>query len=387
MTRRQFHFQTLLYLILISISIHSVEADDNIDTRPAQITFFYPLGTNGMDAANIINNFSVNMLWGISAGVQGAEFGGLLNYTNGPVRGAQFAGLSNIGISQLKGAQFAGLLNTSSSEINGVQAAGFMNMAGKHSDLNDQETNLSQGAQFAGFLNINTNKLNGIQTAGFMNIQSDSIHGMQVAGFMNMSTSNVQGVQLAGFLNMAKNVKGVQIGVINISDSIESGIPIGLINIVRNGYRVTEVETNNNFYTSASYKMGVKRFYSIFSIGFKSQNNKQIWAPGFGVGTYFDLGSGAGLNIDAITYHVNEDDWWTNKLNELNTLKLNGSYQLFDHLSIYGGVSVNVLVSQIKDNEGNPGGGLIKTPNAFYDEIHKNTHVAIFPGWNVGLRF
>lgn len=364
---------------------HSKAQDEDQRIAPAQITFVTPLGTNGAASANTINHFSLNLLWGASAGVLGFEAGGLLNQTFGGVHGMQVGGLGNITSGTLTGMQVGGLLNTSSSRLLGAQVAGLLNISSAKTGGNEE--NFSSGAQLSGLININQNRMKGVQSAGLLNQQSASFEGLQVAGLMNNSEEHFKGVQIAGLLNKVKILSGVQIGIINIADTIEKGIPIGILNIVKDGYSAFEVETSESFYGSINYKLGVQRFYSIFSVAYKEQDGMPFWAPGFGFGTFIPISQKAGINIDAISYHVNEDEWWTNYQNQLNKLKINGSWHFGRRMAVYGGVSVNVFVTEVKSDEGNLRGSAFKTPNSFFNEVHKDTRVIIYPGINAGIRF
>lgn len=337
---------------------------------PAQITFFYPIGTHGIASDSIPYHFSLNMLWGFTGGIKGAELGGLFNKTNGTVTGAQFGGLGNFVAGNVTGGQFAGLINAASS-FKGIQMGGLINKVEDKEGSSLEETPRNIG----------------VQAAGLYNLQANSMKGVQI-GLININREHIQGAQIAGLLNKTKTISGVQFGLINIADTVKKGVPIGLINIVKHGsYSAIEVEYNESFHANISYKLGVKRFYSIITVAFKEQNGKEFWAPGYGFGTYFPVANNTGINIDAISYHINEGEWWTNEENRLNKLKINCSFQLAPRLSLFGGFSVNVLVSGMKDEEGSPQGSDFKTPNSFYDKVNTNTHITIYPGLNAGIRF
>ena len=49
--------------------------------------------------------------------------------------------------------------------------------------------------------------------------------------------------------------------------------------------------------------------------------------------------------------------------------------------------SLNVTVSGVKDSEGQLEGMVIDPPVTFYNEIHNNTQVMVYPGLNFGLQF
>lgn len=368
------HFKIIIILLAIFswLSIPNIlkaQDDAQSPTAPAQVTFFYPLGTAGKSSVLSSYHFSLNMLWGITGGINDAEIGGLLNQTKGAVVGAQFGGLGNLVSDKVSGAQFSGVINTSTA-LQGAQFGGLVNLV--HSD-DAIENELAED--------------DGLQVAGILNLHENSLKGAQMA-LINITKNNIKGAQIGGLFNKASTVSGVQIGLINMADTVEKGVQIGLLNLVKHGmYTAMEIESNESFYANATYKLGTQKFYSIISLGFKTQNQTEIWAPGFGFGTYFPIGNITGINIDALTYHVNEGEWWTNKENSLHKLKINCSFQVAPKVALFGGFSMNLSVSAIKDAEGTPTGSMLKTPGNFYEKTNANTHLKLYPGFNAGIRF
>src|SRR5690606_28506347 len=160
------------------------------------IAFITPLGTNGTSSGQTINNFSYNILYGASAGVKGAELGGLANKTNGQVIGGQFAGLGNFSSGNVRGAQVAGIVNTSST-LNGFQSAGLINISRRDAVSANDAPQISNGWQTSGIGNINQSSLQGVQAAGIFNINADSLKGTQIAGLVN-SSKQIRGAQISG---------------------------------------------------------------------------------------------------------------------------------------------------------------------------------------------
>ena len=62
------------------------QESDTLLTSKVQVTFAYPLGSNGLNSLNYSNNFSLNILFGLNGGVDGVEIGGLMNYNKGEVK-------------------------------------------------------------------------------------------------------------------------------------------------------------------------------------------------------------------------------------------------------------------------------------------------------------
>jgi hypothetical protein len=440
-TKSVFRVIFLAILFVWFVQLAKAQDESSKRVRPAQITFITPIGTNGAASSEIINNFSLNLLVGVSGGVHGFELGGLINQVRGDVRGVQVGGLGNFAGGNLKGVQFGGLYNVVHGEASGTQISALGNYTRGHvkglsfgglynitrdyasgaqfsglvnltegplkgaqfsglTNINTAETHGHQysglfnyskeslyGAQVAGLMNQSSYEMRGLQAAGLMNLQKGSSNGLQIAGLMNITTKDIKGSQIAGLVNIARNVNGFQLSLINIADTVEKGVPLGLFSIVKDGYRTFEVEANETFYMNLTYKMGIKRLYTIYTVGFRPVGDKNIWSPGIGLGTYRDLSSRVGLSIEGIASQVNEDEWWTEETNILNRIRINASYNATSRLSVYGGLSLNVHISKVKDDEGKLVGSAIDPAVTFYEEVHNQTLVTIYPGINFGLRF
>ena len=395
MTTRKFRIFILL-INCITLSITGSYAQETLKglsqekkSRPFQFTFIYPLGTNGVNSPEYSNDFSLNILGGFNGGVNAFEVGAFANINHGNVNGFQASGFTNINLGKTHGFQAAGFYNQSK-EFSGGQFAGFVNLNTANSIgfmgagfVNVVRGNM-YGWQAAGFVNTTTDSTIGAQLAAFVNFSRKGIDGAQIASFANIA-EDVDGAQISGFVNVAKNVDGVQLGFINIADSID-GIPIGFLSIVRNGYRRLEVGASESLFGTASYKIGVDRFYNIFTAGFKQIDNNTYWSYGYGIGTLFQFTNRININIDAISQQVNENSWETNKLNLLNTLRLNISYRLANQLELVAGPSYNVMVSEFDFREG-IGTKSAFVPYSFYDKTHDNVSVKMFVGFNAALRF
>lgn len=392
---------------------------------PVQISFVPPLSTNGPDNKYITNNLSFNVLSGYSGGVNGAEVGGLLNMIRGNVEGAQVAGLGNLVKGRMDGAQVAGLFNIQQEAMEGVQVAGLLNLSGStqteavqvagfmnliNGDLDGAQTagflNLNKGslhgvqvagfmnqsggpvdgAQVAGFFNLNQGNTRGSQIAGFMNLSPGSVVGSQVAGFMNQ-TRNLRGVQVAGFLNQARNVHGSQIGFINIADSV-SGVQVGLFNFARNGYRRLDLYAGDVMRYNATFRMGTRGFHTLFSGGV-NPDKKPTWAYGVGFGTILKFSNHVDLHFDALCQQVLDDrNKYTENLNLLNQGKILLAWAPRKRTAIFAGPVAHVAVSRVRELETNRINPSFIPSNTAYNQLEGGkTRVAIWLGWNAGIRF
>ncbi|MCK5461838.1 MAG: hypothetical protein KAI95_02440, partial [Bacteroidales bacterium] len=279
--------------------------------KPFQLTFFFPpLSTNWIQNSKTINNVSINLFAGNAGGVDGAEIGYFINTVNYHVKGFQGAGFGNVVGRSVDGVQLAGFFNVNGTDARVLQGSGFINVCGG-SFQGAQLTGFlnvtgrdTKGFQGAGFGNVSGERTLGAQAAGFFNVAGEFDRGAQLAGFVNVAgtgspdaqlagffnyAEQVRGAQLAGFINVGGNVKGVQMaGFLNVADSLD-GIPIGLINVVvKNGYRKFEFSFSETQYANFSYRMGVRKFYNIYSFS-KPTGPGTRWLFGFGLGGELDL--------------------------------------------------------------------------------------------------
>lgn len=384
----------------------SVE-NDTLIPRDFQISFVTPMGTNGMDYNKIENKVSINIFAGHHGGLNGVEVAGFANSIRKDAQGIQIAGFANSVLGDVNGIQLSGFANYAG-KVEGIQTAGFMNVSKdtvegvQLSGFANYAHNKSEGGQVAGFMNAvygnaegfygagfaNTvsGNVKGIQVGGFMNAAHKGIEGMQLAGFANYSMGKVEGIQLSGFINVAKTLKGAQVGFINYSDSIEDGIMVGFLSFARKGYHQLEVEGSESLYGNLSFKTGTNQFYNILSVGAKPTADNLFWSFGYGIGSQLYFNSKLGMNVDLTANHVNKDDGFTAQLNLLNKLKPSVFYQFHPHFTVYGGPSLNVLVSETNIyGEANQSVGLIE--NAFYDKNIEDVNVKVFLGFQAGLRF
>ena len=247
-------------------------------SRPFQVSLTPGLSSHGMFSPQVVNKFSLNLLGGYTAGVNGVEIGGLFN------------------------------INKQDSRY--VQAAGIFNLVGGN--------------------------VHGLQLAGVHNFAIDSVKGVQLSGFINKSTGQVSGLQLSTLHNTAHKLKGVQIGVVNEVDT-SYGASIGLINIVGNGFYKVSLTANDLMNTNVSLKTGTHAFYSNLLTGANISADKKMYAFGLGIGhdMMFSDRFYASTEVDyQFAYTGSWDDRW-----ERAKLLLN--FQLTKNISIIAGPTYN----------------------------------------------
>ncbi|NLR94694.1 LA_2272 family surface repeat-containing protein [Flammeovirga agarivorans] len=348
-------------IFILIISITSVFAQDSTKHIPAQVSFLYPLGINGTNT-DVSSDVSFNVLWGVNGGVRYFELGGLANVNNGNVTGGQIAGIANV----------------TRGESNGLIISGITNL----------NTETAKGLHLAGINNYSQQQMNGAQVSGIANVVNADLNGAQI-GLTNTVRGNLTGAQV-GLVNYTDSLKGSQIGLINIvAKGTDGGVPIGLINVVKDGYYAVELSAGETIWANVNFKMGTEKFYTIFKGGYSQYNDKEINTFGLGFGTKFDLAKRVALAVDLSTNQVIYDGQFENTgLNLLNKADLNVHVQLAKCFSIFAGPSLNVYTTDYKVNGNETPGSLDVPDHAFYDNTTNNgTRTAIWVGGQAGVNF
>jgi len=138
--------------------IQSMNIPDFFASRPYQVSLTPGLSTHGMFSPQVVNKFSLNLVGGYTAGVNGLEVGGLFNINKRDTRYLQMAGIFNLAGGNATGLQLAGAHNRAMDTVRGAQLALFTNNAG---------TQLS-GFQLSALHN-QTHRLKGLQI-GLVNL-------------------------------------------------------------------------------------------------------------------------------------------------------------------------------------------------------------------------
>lgn len=361
---------------------------DSTKNRPGQVSFFYPVGSNGIESPNYSSNFSFNVLYGYNGGLRGIEVGGLVNTQVGNVDGIQVAGIANINTKKTNGMAFAGIANIHKDSSNTVSFAGISNVFGK-SAAGVQSAGISNtvngsfsGIQTAGICNIANGAVNGVQLAGISNVVNGDFEGVQAAGISNTVNGNLQGTQV-GLINTAKRVKGFQLGLINVAESFESGVPLGLFSFVKDGYHAVEISGGEAIYANLNLKIGVEKLYTIYKFGYTAANGNGYLSYGLGLGTQINLTEKSNLSLDLSSNHILEDSF-SPDLNLLAKMDVAFRYHLTEKFAIFAGPSFNVFTTQHLLDDVNSS---FKVPYSLYETNWNNNEgsTSIWIGANLGV--
>jgi hypothetical protein len=321
----------------------------------------------------VVNNFSLNIFGGYTAGTNGLELGGLFNIDKKEVKYFQAAGLFNSVGGEVKGLQLAGINNLVQDSVEGMQAAG----------INNFVTGKMSGFQVAGIYNHVSDSVKGVQIAGVGNFSKEKVSGVQIAGVSNISNREMNGVQIAGVINYAKKLRGVQIGLINIADT-SAGYSIGLINVIIKGYHKLSFSFNEIQNFNAAFKTGNSKLYSILEAGLNASDSNKVYSFGYGLGSELSLNKRKtfSINPELSCQYLYLGSWdYTNLLNRFN---LNFNVKLGKYVSLFAGPSYSVYVT---NQDFGFSGYRFPIPPSGYNTTKFSSTVTGWFGWNAGINF
>ncbi|MBN9297658.1 MAG: carboxypeptidase-like regulatory domain-containing protein [Filimonas sp.] len=366
--------KTLLGRFFLSSSqqVQSLNLKKFFTERPVQVSLTPGLSSHGSMSGSVVNHFSLNVIGGYTAGTKGAEIGGVFNIDAKDVTGVQVAGIFNIVGGGVDGVQVAGVHNMALDNVIGVQVAGISNV-NKH-DMN--------GVQVGGIYNHVGDEMNGIQVGGISNYAKGKVNGMQVAGIANIANTTFRGVQVGGIFNYAKQLKGVQIGLINIADTSD-GYSVGLINIIKKGYHKLAITTNEVMDANVAFKTGNSKLYSILIAGFNTNDKEKVYSFGYGFGREIKVAKWLTINPEISTQYLYLGSWDYN--NSWNKFGLNINLKINKWLAIYGGPTFNALFT---DQPAAIDGYKFAIPGNNYHKFDLgNDKLKSWIGWNAGISF
>ena len=279
---RLFIMVGVLFMLPVKLwSQSNPEGENGGKRRPVQVSFFYPLCTNGFEASNYANNVSISFIEGRSRSVNGLALAGCVNTVKEDGRGLLMSGL----------------LNAVHGTMSGVQLAGLVNIAGAAS--------------------------RGIQLAGLVNVARD-----------------FSGLQLAGLVNVAHTVRGVQLaGLVNVADS--SDFPIGFINLSKNGEMGIALSYNELGTTMLSFQSGGRYTYGILGIGYNHYlHGQQPFIVSGGLGAHIPCTNWLRLNCELKSANLLPIKPSLDRLMVLN-FSLLPAFRLLPHLELFGGPSIS----------------------------------------------
>jgi len=310
-----------IFSFIISINLIAQKNGD-LEQRKVEITLGYPIGTSGIRSMNYKYNLSLNLLYGLSGGINGVQISSIFNYTKTEIKGFQLSGVSNINSGKSKGLLLSGVFNYSEADSKGFQLSP-----------------------------------------------------------INISKNNFIGFQL-GALNYSGKIKGAQLGIVNILSNDKSALPIGILSIVKNGHYELEFTAGEAIYSNLNYKMGVEKFYTIYKIGYSVYKNKPVYSFGFGFGTNLLIKEKYKISIDLSRNFIVYDNNWKSKTNLIDKLDISYKHKLSDKITFLVGPSFN---SYYTKEQINGKYGTLNIPYSIHTFKNGNYNLSMWIGLNAGL--
>lgn len=336
-------------LVLSSLSAAMAADPMNVDApvghSPVSVELVPGLGFGGGQRSH----FAFGLVIGRVAELQGFALSSAISLVDGPMQGMQLAGAIATGGSvagaQVSGAvsvsrgatvglQMAGAVNHTASRLRGLQLAGAVNHVGGSDDAEVS----TAGWQIAGAIN-RSEGLRGLQLAGALNV-AGPVHGAQLS-VLNVG-GDVEGAQI-GVINVARSVRGLQLGVINVAETLD-GVPLGLVSVIGDGQFHVQAWASDVSLANVSLKYGSRHVYTLLSFGRELQRPEaeQRWVFGAGLGGHIPFGRFY-LELDASAYSARRELIVTSDDAILAQARLVAGVKLLPRLSVFGGLTANVL--------------------------------------------
>jgi len=368
--KRKIVIYTLIALTLCTGLMFGHE--EKLKFRPFQLSFAYPLGTNGLNSFQYRNGISFNMLYGLNGGLDGVEIGSIFNYIHHNANGVQIAGVFNMVRKNSDGVFISGATNIHLGPTRGASISSAMNLSGGHSD----------GFFVTGGANIHLRTMDGVTIAGGLNLAFGDAQGFSVAP-VNLFFKDYFGVQI-GVVNIVGGLNGLQLGIVNYVGKDNDALPIGLISIVKDGYYEVEFTSNEMAFLNVGFKMGVKKFYNTFNMGYSKHDGRNIFRYGIGIGSSRPVGYKQSVSFEAGTEQVITDWNWNGGLSLINKLSIDYRLRLGEKFALVGGPSFNVYLT----NEQIAGEyGTINIPKTVYEYEWANTKLFSWFGFKIGFSY
>ncbi len=346
--------------------IQSLNLPDLLASTPYQASLLPGISSQGLFSSQVVNKFSLNVLGGYTAGVQGAEIAGLFNINKGDVGFIQVGGLSNVAGGSVHGVQVAGIFNTVLRSAEGVQVGGIGNTV----------RDTMAGAQVGGILS-SAGTMRGLQVAGVGTLARKDFEGVQVAGVTNIAAGRMRGVQV-GLINAAKEMRGMQIGLINVAHS-STGYSLGLINWVSTGYHKVVLSANETLARNVSIKTGNAKLYTSILAGMNQAktDSLRVYAAGLGLGHDFILSKRISVSAEASSRFLYARQ--PEEIRLLNRVESNLQIRIFRPLTLFAGPSCNLMSTESKVAFSGTGWKKIVRPD------WTGNAASIWWGWNAGI--
>jgi hypothetical protein len=251
-------------------------------TIPFSLGLVPPLTINHIERRRkVINHGAVNLLLGRAHQIRGVELSSGGNWTIEDVHGVQLSAGANVVGRDVHGFQSTAGVNVVGGRVRGVQGAVGLNLV----------RGPVHGLQAAAGVNL-ARSVRGLQAAAGVN-WAEAVAGVQLGSID--TAREVRGAQL-GVVNVARGrVRGAQLGVINYAD--EADASVGLLGITRKGGVWLDLWTSDVAAFHLGVKFRAKYTYTFLTAGVHPGRGGGLLA-GLGFGGHAPLTERLWLDVD-----------------------------------------------------------------------------------------
>ena len=311
----------------------------------------YPPQTEPFEVA-----LSLNVFGSAATRSIGLELALFYNNLRGGGHGVQFASGANLVHDDFEGLQLSGFLNATDDEFRGLQVS-LVNLATSREQR-------FQGAQI-----------------GLANFAGGDLDGAQ-HGLANIVVGRNRGAQI-GVANYAGRTN-FQVGLVNVAGSSDASI--GLVSVVRDQPFNGQVFYNERAWIGLGIRHGSRYVQNIIEVEFDPTAEEHMTVA-YGLGTHFgrklwaEFDMVQRLQID--TTRETADDVFRGFIFQT---RASIGYSFLPRLSVFGGASLNVAMSDAGRVEGAPAWSSVIYEDDSQDATAPRTTLA-WPGFYAGVRF
>lgn len=325
--------KTILFFILACLPAGVLFSQVNEDKKAGfQLSFIPPLSTQGTLAPEYSNAVSFNILAGVSREVTVFSLSSLGMYV----------------MDDLKGFHLSGLGTYAGGDGCGIMISGLFN-----------KTNNYKGFQMSGLANLTKNEMNGFQFGGLLNKAGD-----------------MQGFQFAGLVNIAKDVKGLQLGLVNIAEN--NDCPIGLVNIIKDGEMSIGITYDEIGSTIVGFRSGGRILYGILGVGYNHKANDAKYVTEGGLGVHIPISSRFRINNELRSQFMT--DFSDDEVNH-TTFVLMPAFKITPNFEIFGGPSINYMSTDHIENKN------LFPGNSLWKEYTDTKLKQLYVGFSAGVQY
>ena len=299
----------------------------------------------------VINHFGLHLAWGHAAKLDGFSLS------------AGGASLSE----SMEGVQISAGVNVVDGPGRGFQNSAGLNVARSF-----------EGAQIVGGVNVAREHLEGLQLAAGLNAVGGPVDGAQI-GTVNTS-KDLKGIQL-GVINVAAGrVKGIQFGVINVADDADASV--GVIGISRKHGVGLNVWTSDIAAVNLGARFHTRFTYTVLSVGLHPSGDTGHFMYGAGIGVHGRMSKAVSLDFDITSYGVH--GWATFDKSPpalIVSERLTLGVKVAPAVRIFGGASFNQLWAwDACTSPSRPG-----YPYISYERELEDGFLRLWPGFALGI--